>query len=96
VLDLATGRAARELRGEPGGQQQLEPEGERLRPGCGGGLGVEQRQLVAEQVVGGVVWLARVEQPQNGVARLGGALERGAPLTQGGVGAHRVDLRDRA
>jgi hypothetical protein len=81
---------------EAGGQQQLHPERERL--GAHGGLRhrVEQRQLVREQVVGGPVGLARVEQPQDGVAGLGGALERRPPLAQGRVRVHGVGARDRA
>ena len=92
MLRLAARGAGRQLGREPGRQQQLGPEGERLGAGGGLRLRVEQAQLVAEQVVGGRVGLGRVEQPQHRLARLGGALERGAPLAQRRVGVHGVGL----
>ena len=88
MLALATRRAGRELRCEARGQEQLEPEGERLRPGGRGGLVVEDPQLAAEQVVRGGIGLLRVEQAEDRVAGLGRALDGVAALPQRGM---RVD-----
>ena len=49
VLALAAGRAAGELGREAGGEQQLQPEGERVGAVGALGLVVEQRELVGEQ-----------------------------------------------
>ena len=89
VLAVAAGGAGRELGREAGGEQQLQPERQRVGARGGVGVGVEQLELAAEQVVGGRVRLGRVEQPQHGVARLAGALERGAPLAQRRVARRR-------
>ena len=55
VVGLAAARTGGQLGGEAGGERQLEPEGERRlqrrRPRLGGI--VEQRQVAAEEVVGG-------------------------------------------
>ena len=96
MLGLAAGGAGGQLGREAGRQQQLQAEGERLGPARVLGPLVEQRQLVAEQVVGGRVGLGRVEQPQDRLAGLGAALERGAVLAQAGVGVDGVGLADRA
>ena len=72
ALRLAAARAGGELGGEPGRQRQLEAEGERRgRPGgaipravaARRLLAVEQRQVAAEQVVGG-----RVRPPRSRAA----------------------------
>ena len=96
VLGLAAGGAAGQLGREAGCEQELQAEGERLRPARLLGLLVKQRQLVAEQVVGGRVGVGGVEQPQDRLAGLGAALERGAVLAQGSVGSNGVGLADRA
>jgi len=58
VVALAAAGAARQLRREAGGQRQLQAEGERRAGGAGEGrIDIEQRQVVAEQVVGGLVCL---------------------------------------
>ncbi len=93
VIGLAAGRARAQLRREAGGQQQLHPEGERLGAGGRCRVGVEQGELVAEQVVGGPVGLGGVEQAQHGVAGGGRALERLAALAQGRVGVDGVQPR---
>ncbi len=75
-LPLAAAGAGAELGREPRRQSQLQPEGEPdrvpVRPEAGDGIlagpAVEQRQVAAEQVVGGPVRLGRVEQPQDRVA----------------------------
>ena len=73
VLGLAAAGAGGQLGGEAGRQRQLQPEGERRLEAGGPRLGgvVEQRQVAAEQVVGGRVGLGRVEQAQHRVAGAG-------------------------
>jgi len=61
-------------------QQQLGPEGKRLRAGRGARVGVEQRELVAEQVVCRPVGIGGVEQAQHRVAGLHAPLERVAAI----------------
>ena len=81
VLGLPAARAGGQLGREAGRQRQLEAEGERRlqprRPRPGGI--VEQRQVAAEQVVGGRVRLGRVEQPQHRVAGAGAGGQSAAP-----------------
>jgi glutaredoxin 3 len=96
VLGLATGGAGGQLRRETGGQQQLQPERERLRAARVTGVGVEQSELVAEEVVGGRVRLGGVEEAEDRLTRLRAALERGAVLPDAGVGMDGVRLADRA
>ena len=61
---------------EAGGEQQLEAEGERVGAAGLGRVGVEQRELVGEQVVDAGVRVAVVEQPPDGVAGARGGVER--------------------
>ena len=61
VLALAAARAGGELRREAGRQQQLEPERERVAARRARRIGVEQRELVGEQVVDAAVRVAVVE-----------------------------------
>ena len=75
-LGLAARRARGQLGGEAGGEQQLQAERERLGPARVVRMGVQQGELVAEQVVGGAVRLGRVEQPEHRLARLRAALEQ--------------------
>ena len=79
-----------ELRHEAGGQQQLQPERQRLRAAGGVRARVEQRELVAEQVVGGRLGSAesssRSTASQAWVARSSEA----RALAQRGVRVHRV------
>src|SRR4051794_22876966 len=96
VLAVAAVRAAGELGGEAGREQQLEPERERVRTRGRLRVGVEQLELAAEQVVGRRVRLLRVEQPQHRVAGLRGALERRAALAQRRMGGDGLRLGDRA
>src|SRR5215203_865378 len=73
MLCLAASRAGSQFRGEACNQRQLEAEGEGGLQACGPGLVriVEQRQVAAEEVVGGWIRLGGVEQTQNGVAGTG-------------------------
>ena len=97
VLRLAAVGAGGELRREAGDQGQLEAEGERDFEADRPRLArlVEQREITAEQVVGGQVGLGRVEQAQDGVAGAGAAADRGAVGAQprvavdGGDAGHR-------
>ena len=82
VLALAAARAGGELRREAGGQQQLEPERERVGARRARGVGVEQRELVGQQVIDAAVRLAVVEQPRDRVARARRAVERAGVLAQ--------------
>ena len=76
VLALPARRAGGELGREARRQQQLEAEGERVGAARPRGLGVEQRELVGEQVVDAGVRVAVVEQPADRVARARGGVER--------------------
>src|SRR4051812_10595258 len=96
VLALAAGGAAGELGNEAGGQQQLQPEGERLGRRRQRGIGIEQCELVAEQVVRRTIRLGCVEEPQDRIAGLGPALDRRAPLAQGRMRVDGVGGRDGA
>ena len=87
LIGLAAARARAELGGEAGGQRQLQPEGQRRRQprravGAAVALerlgAVEDREVAAEQVVGGRVRLLGVAEAQDGVARPRGGAERGA------------------
>lgn len=90
MLGLAAARAARQLRREARGERELDPEGERNAGlASGGGVGVEQAEVVDEQVVGGPVGLARVEQPQQGVAAAPGGLQRRPVVAQARVALER-------
>ena len=91
---LAARRAGGELRREAGGQQQLEAEGERVGAGGAGGLAVEQRELVGEQVVDAGVRVAVVEHARHGLAGAGGAVERAGVLAQARVGGDRLGAGD--
>ena len=81
---------------KPGRQQQLEPEGERL--GAAGGRRRSRRAGRARGRAGcrRAGSPRSVEQPQHRLAGLRGALERGAPLAQGGYACTRLGLGDRA
>jgi len=94
VVALAAGRAGRKLRGEARGEQQLEPEGELARGGRVGRVGVEQREVRAEQVEDLRVRLARVEDPADGVAGPRGAVERVRVGAQPGVRRDGLRARD--
>ena len=95
VLALAAARAGGELRREAGGQQQLEPERERVGARRAPGIGVEQRELVGEQVVDAAVRVAVVEQPPDRVARARRAVERAAVLAQPRMAVDRLRARHR-
>src|SRR4051812_40718961 len=73
VLGLAAVRAGGQLGSEAGDERELQPEGEGGFEVCRARLGwvVEQRQVAAEEVVGGWVRLGRVEQAQHCVAGAG-------------------------
>ena len=58
-------------------------------------VGVEQRELVGEQVVDAGVRVAVVEQPADRVAGAGGGVERAAVLAQARVAGDRLGGRDR-
>ena len=85
MLALAAGGAAGELRREAGGEQQLQAEGERVGAAGAGGVAVEQRELVGQQVVDAGVRVAVVEDAGDGLAGAGGAVEGAAVLTQARV-----------
>ena len=89
VVALAAGGAAGELRREAGGEQQLEAEGERVGAAGAGGVAVEQRELVGEQVVDAGVRVAVVEDAGDGLAGAGGAVERAARARAGAGGRRR-------
>ena len=95
VLGVAARGAGGQVRREAGGEQELEPERERV--GARGPLGraVEQRELVGEQVVDAGMRLAVAEQPRDGVARAGGAVQRAGVLAQPRVAGERLRARDR-
>jgi hypothetical protein len=81
MVRLAAVRAGGEL-GAPGrGEQELEAEGELVGVGGvrgrGAGGGVQERQLVGQQVEHRGAGLRRVEQPCHGVARPGAASSAG-------------------
>ena len=73
------------MRREAGGEQQLEAERELVGVRGVGARGVEQRELVAEQVEDARVRLGRVEQAHHRVARPGRAVERARVGAQAGV-----------
>src|SRR3954447_6862276 len=76
VLALAARGAGRQLRREAGGDQELEPEGELVGHGrLAVGVGVQQGQLVAEQVEDSRVRVRGLEQARDGVAGARGAVE---------------------
>ena len=78
VLAVAALRAGGQLRRQAGGDEQLEPERELVGGrGVAGRVGVEQRELVAEQVVDGRVRVSPLEQAPDGVAGAGGGVQRG-------------------
>ena len=91
MLGLAAASAGGQLGHEAGRHRQLEPEGERhFELGAARLLGVvEQRQVAAEQVVGGQVGLGRVEQPQHRVAGAGAGGQRRAGGAQARVAVDR-------
>src|SRR3954468_8959626 len=95
VLAIAARRAAGEMRREARGQQQLEPERERVRAAGPRRLGVEQRELVREQVVDARVRVAVVEDPRHGLARARRAVERPGVLPEPRVRRDRLRRRDR-
>src|SRR5829696_9834987 len=95
VLGLPAARAGGQLWREAGREQQLEPERERVRARRARGVGVEQRQLVGEQVVDAAVRLTVVEQPRYRVAGARGAVERRAVLPQPRVAVQRLRARYR-
>ncbi len=88
VVLRAAGRAGGELRREPGREQQLEAERELVRARRPGGVGVEQRELVAEQVVDLGVRLVGLEQAGDRVARARGSVE-GARRRRAGARSRR-------
>ena len=65
VLALAARRARGQLRRQAGGEQELEAEGELVGVPGARRLGVEQRELVAEQVVDAGMRLGGVEQARR-------------------------------
>ena len=85
VLALAAGGAAGELRREAGREQQLQAEGERVRAAGAGGIAVEQRELVGQQVVDAGVRVAVVEDARDRLARARGAVQRAGVLAQARV-----------
>src|SRR5918999_2830249 len=93
MLALAARCAAGELRREAGGEQQLEPERERVGAAGPRRLAVEQRQLVGEQVIDAGMRLAVVEHARDGFAGARRAVERRAVLAQPRVGSERLRAR---
>ena len=87
LLRLPARRAGAELRREARGDEQLEAERELVRPRRALRLAVEQRELVAEQVVRRRMRLAVAEEAVHRVARAHRAVERG--------GRGRADARAR-
>jgi hypothetical protein len=67
-------------------EQQLQPEGELVGRAAAGRIGVQQRELVGEQVVGGRVGVALLEQARDGVARPRRRVEGAAVGAQARVG----------
>src|SRR4051794_13015769 len=94
MLALAAGGAGRELGREAGCEQQLEAEGERVGAAGALRLGVEERELVGEQVVDAAVGLAVPEQAADGVTRPPRGRERLAVLPQPPVPGDRLGRRD--
>ena len=90
----AAARAVRQLRQEPGGEQQLQPEREQVRRAGRLGPRIEQLQLAAEEVVRGGVRLPVAEHPQHGLARRAGGEDRATVLAQPRVPLDRLGLGD--
>ena len=94
VLGLAAGGARAELWEDPGGEQQLQAEGQAVgRPGVRA-VGFEQRQLVLEQAKHLRVWVGRFEQAGDGVTGARGRVERLGVVAQPGMDGHGVGARD--
>jgi hypothetical protein len=95
VVVLAAVRACGQLGGEAGGQQELQAEGERVAAGGKRRLGVQQREVVGEQVVDAAVRLAVVEQARDRLAGARGAVQRPGVLAQARMARQRFGARDR-
>ena len=79
VLAGPAGGAGRELGGEPGGQEQLQAEGQLIGPPRAGHVGVQEGELVAEEVEDLRVRLAGLEEAGHRVAGAGRGVE-GRPV----------------
>jgi hypothetical protein len=95
VLARAAARARGELRGEAGGQQELEPERQGVRAAGLGRLCVEQRELIGQQVVDAAMRVAVVEQAPDRVAAARRDVERPRVLAQPRVTGDGLGARDR-
>ena len=93
VLGLAAHRTGRQLRHDPGGEQQLEAEREPVRGPRLRGVGVQQRQLVGQQPEHLGVRLGRLEQARDRVARACRGVERRGVVAQRPMRRDRVDRR---
>jgi hypothetical protein len=95
VLDLAAGGARAELRDDPRGEQQLQPEREPVGRAGAVGIRVEQHELVGEQREHLGMRLGGFEQPGHGVAGARGRVEGGGVIADLAVSGHRIGARDR-
>ena len=87
VVGLAAGRARAQVRRQAGRDQELEPERELVGGAATGRVGVQQRELVGQQVVGRRVGIALLEQPCHRVARARRRVQRPAVVAQPGMAA---------
>ena len=95
MLAVAAGGAGLKLRHQARRQQELEPERQLVGAPGSRGLGVQQLQLVAQQVEDGGIGVAGLEQARHGVAGAGGAVQAGVALAQAGVRRHGLGGGDR-
>ena len=88
MLALAARGAAASWGTSPAASSSLRRKASWLARPAPGGVGVEQGELVAEQVEDLRVRVAGLEQPRDGVAGARGRVERGGVLAQPWVGGH--------
>lgn len=95
LISLSTTRAPGEFRGEAGSESEFEPERKReATVGCTLRIQIDQSEIAAEQVVGGIVGIASVEEPQHRIARAGGCSEGETVSTQFRIALERLGSSD--
>jgi hypothetical protein len=95
MLPLATRRARRQLRREPGGDEQLQPERELVCERRVARPVLKQAQLVAEQVKHLGMRVAGFEHPRHRITGARRGVQRASVVAQVRVGIDRVRARDR-